>query len=170
MVATLLPIIFLCMFAAMKPYNEVFSAHSALFIRCATCCSSVCHARAHLHAVIDVGEGARLLAVAPHLDLGGAGEDLAAEGGGRLLAAALPGAVRPVDVVEARHAALDAEVGGVVLAQLLGGQLLQAVGVLERLGVGGELRGWFKAAARWAALSRPLQECTIKWQSPRSRA
>lgn len=56
--------------------------------------------------------------------------DLAAEGRGSLLAATLPGAVGAVDVVEAGNATLDAEVLVVVLAQLLSGELLQAIGIL----------------------------------------
>lgn len=56
---------------------------------------------------------------------------LAAESSRGLLPATLPGAVGAVDVVEASHAALDAEVGVVVLAQLLSDQLLQAIGILR---------------------------------------
>ena len=55
---------------------------------------------------------------------------LSAEGGGSLLAAALPGAVGAVDVVEARDAALHAKVFVVVHAQLLRGQLLQTICIL----------------------------------------
>lgn len=73
-----------------------------------------------LHAVVDEGKGTSLLTVAPHLHLAVAGEGLAAKSSRRLLAATLPRAVWAVDVVEARHAALDAEVRHVVLAQLLG--------------------------------------------------
>jgi hypothetical protein len=47
----------------------------------------------HLDAVVDVGEGAGLLAVAPHLHLGGGGGGLAAERRRRLLASTL--CVRP---------------------------------------------------------------------------
>ena len=61
---------------------------------------------------------------------------LAAEGRRRLLAPPLPGAIRPVDVVEARHPGLHAKVLLVVLAQLLRVQLLQAVGILGRSGPG----------------------------------
>lgn len=49
---------------------------------------------------------------------------LSAEGGGSLLAAALPGAVGAVNIVEARDAALHAKVLVIVHAQLLRGQLL----------------------------------------------
>lgn len=48
------------------------------------------------------------------------------EGGGL----AFPRAEGAVDVVEAANPALDAEVLGVVLAELFAGELLQAVGVL----------------------------------------
>src|SRR5437763_6043777 len=65
-------------------------------------------------AVVDVHEGAGLLAVAPDLDLIGSGvlglEDLAADGGGGLFAASRPGAKGAVDVVVAGDAALDAVV------------------------------------------------------------
>ena len=58
-----------------------------------------------LDAVVDVAERARLLAVAPDLDLDVAGQlrdgHLAADRRRRLLAAAVPGAERPEDVVEA---------------------------------------------------------------------
>jgi hypothetical protein len=42
-----------------------------------------------------------------------------------------PCSERAVDVVEAADAALDAKVLGVVLAQLLGCKLLQAIGILR---------------------------------------
>merc|ERR1719198_166323 len=74
------------------------------------------------------------MAVAPHLELGRRGDGLAREGGGRLLAAALPRAVRAVDVVEAADAALHAEVLVVVHQQLLRHQLLEAVRVLRLRG------------------------------------
>mmetsp|Transcript_29774 Transcript_29774/g.95758 ORF Transcript_29774/g.95758 Transcript_29774/m.95758 type:complete len:223 (-) Transcript_29774:653-1321(-) len=83
-----------------------------------------------LHAVVNEGEGAGLLAVAPHLNLLSGGDGLAAEGSRGFLAAALPGAVGAVDVVEAGNAGLDVEVGLVVLVHLLGAELLEAVGVL----------------------------------------
>src|SRR5207245_11394861 len=55
-------------------------------------------------AVIDVHEAARLVALAPDLNLVVATklclDDLAANGSGRLLPAAVPSAVRAVDVVE----------------------------------------------------------------------
>ena len=55
---------------------------------------------------------------------------LSAEGGGRLLSAALPCSVGPIDVVEPGNAALNAEVLVVVHAELLCGQLFQAVSIL----------------------------------------
>lgn len=55
---------------------------------------------------------------------------LAAEGSRCLLTAALPCAVRSVHVVEASNAALNAKVVVVVLVQLFGAQLLQAIRVL----------------------------------------
>ena len=61
-----------------------------------------------LDAVVDVHEAAGLLAVAPDLDLVLAGllgvNHLAADRGRRLFAAAVPGAVRAVDIVEAGDA------------------------------------------------------------------
>ena len=91
----------------------------------------LCDAKDSLHAVINEGEAAGLLAVTPHLNLVSGSENLAAEGRRGLLASALPGSVRTVDVVEAGNPDIDAEVRPVVLAQLLGGQLLQTVGVLR---------------------------------------
>ena len=58
--------------------------------------------------------------------------DLAAHRGRRLLAAAVPGAERAEDVVEAHDARLEAVVLAVVRAEPLGDQLLPAVGVLRR--------------------------------------
>jgi hypothetical protein len=54
---------------------------------------------------------------------------------GALLLAAVPGAERPVDVVEADQPGLEAVVLGEVFAQLLGVELLQPV---SRLGIGGK--------------------------------
>ena len=87
-----------------------------------------------LDAVVDEGEGAGLLAVAPHLKGLVGADDLAAEGGGGLLASAGPGAVGAVDVVEACDAALHVEVAVVGHDDLLGVELLQTVDVL---GLGG---------------------------------
>ena len=93
-----------------------------------------------LDAVVDVHEAAGLLAVAPDLDLVLAGQlggdDLAADRGRRLLAAAVPGAVRAVDVVVARDAGGEAEVLAEVAAHALAEQLLPAVAVLRHGGVG----------------------------------
>ena len=101
-----------------------------------------------LDAVIDVHERAGLLAVAPDLDLRiaagvalAAAEELGvgrlpAHRGGGLLAAALPRALLAVDVVEADGARLDPVLLAVVIGELLGDQLLPAVGVLRLRGVG----------------------------------
>ena len=93
-----------------------------------------------LHAVVDVHEAAGLLAVAPDLDLVLAGElgldHLAADRGGSLLAAAVPGAAAAVDVVEARHARIQAEVLAEVPAHALGEQLFPAVAVFGQRGIG----------------------------------
>ena len=98
---------------------------------------SVPHQPQHaLHTVVNEAERARLLPVTPHLKVSGRSQRLATEGGGRLLAAALPRAVGTVDVVEAGHAHLDAKVLLVVHTQLLADQLLQAVRVLGLCGPG----------------------------------
>src|SRR5688572_11872539 len=93
-----------------------------------------------LEAVGDVHERAGLLAVAPDLDLVLAGhlglDDLAADRGGGLLAAAFPGAERAVDVVEARDARRDLPVLAEVAAHALGEELLPAVAVLRHRRVG----------------------------------
>src|SRR5690606_38227925 len=94
-----------------------------------------------LEAVVDVGEAARLLAVAPDLDGVVAGEHggghLAADGGRGLLAPALPGAEGSVDVVVAGDPSLEAEVLVEVPGHALAEQLLPAVAVLGvgRVGV-----------------------------------
>ena len=91
-------------------------------------------------AVVDVHERAGLLAVAPDLDLVLArelgGDDLAADRGRRLLAAAVVGAFRAVDVVVARDAGGDAVVLAVVARHALAEQLLPAVAVLRQGGIG----------------------------------
>ena len=56
-------------------------------------------------------------------------DHFAADGGGRFFAAAVPGAVRTVDVVEARHARVQAEILAEVAAHALAEQLLPAVAV-----------------------------------------
>src|SRR6185503_9183367 len=94
-----------------------------------------------LEAVADVAERSRLLAVAPDVDLALAGQlrrrHLAAHRRRRLLASAVPGAERTVDVVEAHDARLDPVVLTVMRAEPLCDQLLPAVGVLRlgRVGV-----------------------------------
>src|SRR5262249_6000947 len=91
-------------------------------------------------AVVDVHEGAGLLAVAPDLDLVLArqlgGDHLAADRGRRLLAAAVIGAVRAVDVVVARHPRGHAEVLAEVPRHALAEQLLPAVAVLRHRRIG----------------------------------
>mmetsp|Transcript_6227 Transcript_6227/g.20641 ORF Transcript_6227/g.20641 Transcript_6227/m.20641 type:complete len:219 (+) Transcript_6227:424-1080(+) len=87
-----------------------------------------------LDGVVNVAEGARLLPVAPHLELARRCDALAAKCGGRLFAPSLPRAERAVDVVEAADARLHAKVGVIVHEQLLGHQLLEAVGVLRLRG------------------------------------
>ena len=53
-----------------------------------------------LDTVVNEGEGAGLLAIAPHLKVLGGGDGLTAEGGGSLFASSLPGTTGSVDVVE----------------------------------------------------------------------
>ena len=93
-----------------------------------------------VEAVVDVLEAAGLKAVAPDLDLFGAaelgGDDFAADGGRGLLASAIEGAVRPVDVVVAGDAGLEAEVFHEVAAHALGEQFFPAIAVLGVSGVG----------------------------------
>ena len=92
-----------------------------------------------LHAVVDVHEGAGLLAVAPDFDLAAVRgqRDLAGDGGRRLFLAAVVGAQRAVDVVEAHDAGLEAVIVAVVTAQFLGEELLPAIAGLGigRIGV-----------------------------------
>ena len=81
------------------------------------------------------------VAVSPNLDFvaaAGLGFDyLAADGGGSFLPAAVPGAVRPVDVVESGHAGLHAEVLAEMAAHALAEELFPAVSVLGhgRIGI-----------------------------------
>mmetsp|Transcript_1154 Transcript_1154/g.4037 ORF Transcript_1154/g.4037 Transcript_1154/m.4037 type:complete len:402 (+) Transcript_1154:601-1806(+) len=89
-----------------------------------------------LDAVVDEGEGPGLLSVTPHLHLVPGGEDLSAEGSGGLLPSPLPSSVGSVDVVESGDPALHLKVLAVVHVDLLGRQLLQAVGVLRGSGPG----------------------------------
>src|SRR5512140_2585596 len=93
-------------------------------------------------AVVDEHVAAGLGAIAPNVDRMLAAvlgfDDLAAEGGGRLFAAAVPGAVRAEDVVEAGNVGFQAALGGVFLAEHFGDQLFPAVAALGhgRVGVG----------------------------------
>src|SRR5207253_1525498 len=65
-----------------------------------------------LEAVVDVHEASRLLAVAPHIDVASARQlrrnHLPADRGWCLLASAVVGAERSIDVVIAGHAGLEA--------------------------------------------------------------
>jgi hypothetical protein len=101
---------------------------------------ALCDHLRSLGAVIDVHEGAGLFAVAPDLDLVGAGvlglDDFAADGGGSLLAAAGPGAERAVDVVIAGDAGLETIVFFEVAAHALGKEFLPAVAVFRECRVG----------------------------------
>ena len=95
-----------------------------------------------LHAVVNIHEAAGLLAVAPDRDVLLAGvhrlDDLAAERGGRFFAAAVPGAVRAIDVVETGNGRLHAAFVPVFLAEHFGNQLFPAVAALghRRIRVG----------------------------------
>src|SRR5262249_11489399 len=88
-----------------------------------------------LGAVVDVHERAGLLAAAPALDLVLArqlgGNPLAADRGRGLLASAVVGAVRAVNVVVARDAGGDAVVLAVVAGHAFAEQLLPAIAVLR---------------------------------------
>ena len=86
-----------------------------------------------LDAVVDVAERPRLLAVAPHLDRRAVIRErhLPAQRRRRLLAPAVVGAARPVDVVEPHDPRLERELRRVVPAQQLAEQLLPAVGILR---------------------------------------
>ena len=82
-----------------------------------------------LNAVIDVHERPRLLAITPDLDLVAVlGErHLATDRRGGLLAAAVVGSERAVDVVEASDSSFEAVILAVVLAELFRVELLPAV-------------------------------------------
>mmetsp|Transcript_23093 Transcript_23093/g.55667 ORF Transcript_23093/g.55667 Transcript_23093/m.55667 type:complete len:268 (-) Transcript_23093:482-1285(-) len=83
-----------------------------------------------LHAIVNEGEGARLLPVPPHLEFLLRREGLSAEGGGGLLTPSLPGSPGSVNVVETGDANVDGEVPSVRQRHLLGVELLEAVHVL----------------------------------------
>ena len=89
-------------------------------------------------AVIDKGEGASLLAITPHFKVLGTGDGLAAESGGSLFTAALPGSTRSVNVVETGDANVHVKVTSVGESHFFGVQLFQAVHVLGagRPGIG----------------------------------
>src|SRR5680860_957706 len=91
-----------------------------------------------LDAVIDIAERTGLLAVTPDLDLPALfrRSNLAADGGRGLLPSAVVGAVGAVDVVEADRPRHEPVLLSVVLAELLGDQLLPPVCVLRVGGIG----------------------------------
>ena len=94
-----------------------------------------------VHEVVHVDEVADRGAVAPDLDLAAVGRlgDLARKGGGGLLAAAAPGALGAVAVLEAGDADLHPGGARVGEGHALGVELLPAVVVVGRGGVGAVL-------------------------------
>ena len=88
-----------------------------------------------LHAVINIHETAGLMAVAPDGDLLVAGvngfDHLPAQGRRGFFAAAVPGAVRAVDIVEPRDGRLHAAFMPVFLAEHFGHELFPAVTALR---------------------------------------
>ena len=93
-----------------------------------------------LDAVVDVHEAAGLMAVTPNLDLVIARhfgfEHFAADGRGGLLPAAVPCAMRAVDVVKPRHPALQAEVFLEVAAHAFAEKFLPSVAVFRQGRIG----------------------------------
>jgi len=87
-----------------------------------------------LHTVVNIHEAAGLLARAPDVDAQilfiNRLDHLAAHRGGRLFAAAVPGAVRAVNIVETRDERLHAALVPVFLAEHFGNQFLPAVAAL----------------------------------------
>ena len=90
--------------------------------------------------VVNVAEGTGLLAIAPHLDLVVAGQlgnrDLAGQGGRCFFAPAIPGPLRPEDVVEAHDAGLKTIILAIVGAQAFHDQFFPAIGILRHGRVG----------------------------------
>jgi len=88
-----------------------------------------------LQAIIDVHKAACLLAIAPNGNLVLAGEfglnHLAANRRRSLLAAAIPCAVRPINIVEARHTAHQAKIFFEVPAHAFAEKLFPAVAVFR---------------------------------------
>src|SRR5580658_8784990 len=91
-------------------------------------------------AIVDVHEAAGLVAVAPNLNFVVAGmarlKNLAADGSGSFLAAAGPGAQRPVNIMETGDAGLHAEILVEVAAHALAEELLPAVSIFGKRGIG----------------------------------
>mmetsp|Transcript_2904 Transcript_2904/g.8875 ORF Transcript_2904/g.8875 Transcript_2904/m.8875 type:complete len:266 (-) Transcript_2904:197-994(-) len=83
-----------------------------------------------LDGIVNVAERSCLLTIAPHLKFLVGGNTLTAEGSWGLLASALPGSVRAVDVVESADSREHLEVLGVVNGELLGRKLLKSVRIL----------------------------------------
>src|SRR5579859_8065726 len=98
-----------------------------------------------MHAVIDVHEAARLLAVAPNLNVVLARDhchgDFARNSGWRLLAPAIPRAERAIYVMIARNARFDPEILAKMPAQALREQLFPTIPILT---VGGISVGFLK--------------------------
>ena len=92
-----------------------------------------------LHTVVNIHEAAGPMAVAPDSDVLPAGvhrlDDFAAQRGRRLFTAAIPGAVRPIDVVEAGNGCLHAAFVPVFLAEHFGNQFFPAVTALDPRGI-----------------------------------
>ena len=92
------------------------------------------------HTILNISVASGLRAVAPDHDLIRPAvlglDDLAADGSRGLLAPAVPGAVRAVDVMEAGGKSLHASFGPVFLAEHLGKQFLPAVAALGHGGIG----------------------------------
>src|SRR5437867_4410985 len=93
-----------------------------------------------LDAIVDVHERAGLLTAPPDRDFARAGEHgldaLAADGRWRLLAAALPRAVRAVHIVIAGHSRDQPEILAKMPAHALGKEFLPPVSILRHRGIG----------------------------------
>ena len=75
-------------------------------------------------------------------------DHLAANGGGSFLAAAVPGAMRAIDIVVAGHAGLEAEVLPEVAAHAFAEEFFPAIAILRHRGIGvGFLEGGYVGIA-----------------------